>query len=1042
MKRAILRIPAVVWCVMTACILTAAPPVFGAQIDVLPGQSIQAAIDAAAVGDEVVVAAGLYVERISFKGKAITVRSADPADPQVVAGTIIEAAANGPTVSLTAGEGAGALLDGFTIRHQAGFREAGVSITGSPTISRCVITGNNGYWGGGVAVMFGGAPRIVGCTIQGNVSDLSGGGILVYRASATIDSCVITGNRAGASGGSDYGGGGVSISGSNTQRFAATITNSVISNNQGAWEGGGIHAFNHADLIVQGSSVTGNATQSLGGGIFVRVYSSVQVVDSTVSDNSAAFEGAGLFTDALCTIGLRNSTFSGNGTTNPNHYGGGGAYLSWAVVDIQGCTFRGNRSMYGGGVLTSSSDVAIADTLFEDNAATVAGGGLALNNHYFNGRGSSLARTTFRNNRARSGGGASLNGLLAPIEDCVFSGNAAEAGGGGLELFGASSPGTLRRCSITGNTAGTQGGGVTGGPLTIVDSDLSGNAALYFGGAVYGGNLDITNSTITKNLVTYTSPWQGLIYGGAGVYSRNGIVRIANCTLADNASNYNSGAFYGDGAALVLLNSVLWNPGAPAEIHLERAPSLSVTFSDIRGGYPGAGNIAADPLFVKPALGDYRLRDQSPCIDKGTNAGAPATDKNGAPRPQDGNDDGIAVCDQGAFEGGVYTNVAPVANAGEDQPLHAGDTASLNGTASFDPDENYQLTYQWTIVAKPAGSGAVLSFPASSQPEFIADLPGVYLVELVVTDSLGLRSLPDQVLVSTGNAPPVAAAGDDQPVVVRGTLVQLEGGRSYDPDGDEIGFQWSLVSVPEGSQAALSDPTAVRPTFAADVNGTFIAQLVVHDAWSTSDPDTVTVSFANLPPVADPGGNRSVLQGETVTLDGSRSSDPNRDPLGFRWSFVAVPAGSGAQLADTAAVQPSFVADLPGLYVVSLVVGDGLVESEARTVQVYAVSFRDALIDRLQGLIVTVNGIPDELLKNPNMKGAFTNKITEVIRMVEQGQYAQAAAKLENDVRAKTDGCAAAGEPDANDWIRDCGAQAQVYPQIDEILGLLAQLGG
>ncbi|HWR97770.1 MAG TPA: PKD domain-containing protein, partial [Candidatus Methanoperedens sp.] len=695
------------------------------------------------------------------------------------------------------------------------------------------------------------------------------------------------------------------------------------------------------------------------------------------------------------------------------------------------------------GVLASSSDVTIADTLFEGNAASVTGGGLYLSNHYFNGQGSSLARSTFRNNRSVTGGGATLNGLLrAPIEDCVFSGNATEASGGGLEVMGASSSATLRRCSITGNTAGTQGGGIAGGALTIVDSDLSGNAALYFGGAVFCGNLDITNSTITKNLVTFTSQWQGFIYGGAGIYSRNGAVRITNCTLADNTSNYNSGGFYGEGASLALVNSVLWNPGAPEEITIERAPSLSVTYSDVRGGYPGTGNINADPLFVRPALGDYRLRDQSPCIDKGTNNGAPATDKNGAVRPQDGNNDGIAVCDQGAFEGGVYTNVAPIANAGADQTLHAGETASLSGAASVDPDENYPLAYQWTLLAGPAGSGAALSDPTAPAAAFVADLPGDYVVELIVTDSLGLRSLPDQVLVSTSNTPPVADAGGDQPVIERGTLIRLAGDRSYDLDGDPISYEWSFLSVPEGSAAVLAGRTAVQPTFIADVNGTYVVQLKVSDAWSTSDPDTVTVSFTNLPPVADPGSNLSVLQGETVALDGSGSSDPNLDPLTFRWTFVTVPAGSEAQLSDSGAVQPSFTADLPGLYIVSLVVGDGLAESEARAVQVYAVSYRDALIDKLQGLIATVNGIPDDLFKNPNMKHALSNKLTEVIRMAERGQYAEAMSKLENDVRAKTDGCAAAGEPDANDWIRDCGAQAQVCPLIDEILGLLAQLAG
>lgn len=75
------------------------------------------------------------------------------------------------------------------------------------------------------------------------------------------------------------------------------------------------------------------------------------------------------------------------------------------------------------------------------------------------------------------------------------------------------------------------------------------------------------------------------------------------------------------------------------------------------------------------------------------------------------------------------------------------------------------------------------------------------------------------------------------------------------------------------------------------------------------------------------------------------------------------------------------------------------------------------------------------MIKNPKMKTSLTNKINAVINDIEQGLYQQALDKLQHDILPKTDGCAAGGVPDANDWITDCAAQAQVYPRTPPRLG-------
>jgi len=189
------------------------------------------------------------------------------------------------------------------------------------------------------------------------------------------------------------------------------------------------------------------------------------------------------------------------------------------------------------------------------------------------------------------------------------------------------------------------------------------------------------------------------------------------------------------------------------------------------------------------------------------------------------------------------------------------------------------------------------------------------------------------------NTSPVAHAGPDQTAGV-GQTVQLDGSGSSDADGDLLTYQWTLTAQPTGSSAVLLNPTTVQPNLTLDRPGTYTGQLIVHDGTVDSTPDTVVISTQNSAPIAHAGPDQSGVVGQTVPLDGSGSSDVDGDPLTYQWAFTAVPLGSLATFSDPTIVQPTFVVDRPGTYVVQLLVSDGTVNSPADTVTISTVNSR------------------------------------------------------------------------------------------------------
>jgi len=387
---------------------------------------------------------------------------------------------------------------------------------------------------------------------------------------------------------------------------------------------------------------------------------------------------------------------------------------------------------------------------------------------------------------------------------------------------------------------------------------------------------------------------------------------------------------------------------------------------------------------------------------------------------------------------GVTNCGVPLADAGADLLAHPDVTVTLDGSASSDPGGT-ELSYEWQLLSAPAVSTAYLDDPTAISPTFIPDALGEYRFALTVINSWGVRSVVDEVLVTAVNASPIADAGPDQEVILIGTTVHLDGAAS-DPDGDVLTLAWSFESFPQGSQAQLSNLGVTNPTFVADRNGSYELSLSVSDPWGGMATDTMTVIFINFVPVADAGPSQSVIEGDTVLLDGSASSDTNGDALAFSWQFSLVPEGSMAELIDADSVNPSFVADVPGEYSVSLVVSDGIVPSEPASITVTVISHEEALDNDLAELLEDIDTFPEEAFARANMRNALANKINATMNMAAEGNYTEALDKMRNDLLPKTDGCAIEGAPQPNDWITSCEEQTRVYHLILHTIRLLELL--
>lgn len=492
---------------------------------------------------------------------------------------------------------------------------------------------------------------IVDCTMVGNTSpvSLSGQALLshcdlsasesaaVYATeNSTIDTCYIHDGTSG----------GIQID------QQATVTGSTIRNNSGT----GVYATGSG--TITSCQIIGNGNNTIdGGGIRCELGSSVTITDTTVSFNTGRV--------------------------------GGGIAVFDGQVTISNCQLVDNFADRGGGVYMHSGGTISGTPVLRNTAILGAG---------FAGIGQ-IADCDFSNN---IGPGVDLEGGV--IQDCNVSGNSAQgAGAAGITAWGGA---TVLRCTITGNTSDEVGGVNLSDGAHMEDCTVTNNTSTFEVGGVWcgGDGTTIVNCEISNNQAQQAAG--GLKFQGGGMPTvsycrimnnqagnRSGGIsvqgaspRMYNCLVAGNSSNDSAAVEHGSdggisGALFVnctfadnhcpnnaaissdvykptLINCVLAND-ARTEVSFSSGGAPEITYSCVASGWPGRGNVQANPRFVNRASGDYRPSAGSMLIDAGDNNALPGTfttDLLGLNRhaedtgmPDTGTGD-TAIVDMGAYE--------------------------------------------------------------------------------------------------------------------------------------------------------------------------------------------------------------------------------------------------------------------------------------------------------------------------------------------------------------------------------------------------------
>lgn len=599
-----------------------------------PASNIQSVLNTALPGDELWVAGGTYHQTLQLVdgvalyggfGATETVRSQRDWHSHP---TILDADGLGGRV-VTVNDVEATTLDGFTLRggststHGAGIAYLSVS---SGILANCVITENTTTVYGGGLYNDSSTTTLLDCVFSNNTAK-RGGGIYCLKTPPSFQRCTIDNNR------SEDGGGLYCY-----DHSSPTMNLCVITDNTATLHGGGFYGSSSSPPMTN-CTIAGNNAGEAGG--FFCLSSSPKLVNCIVwNQGLEVLSGMAILVSNTCIQG--GYAGAGNIETDPLFLDlPGGDYR---LQDHSPCIDRGvpkglpfNGSAPDLGAFEtppsySQAPPRAAMAWHVDSQAAPGGDGKTWGSAFrevsipwwlmTSGDEVWVATGTYRETVVLQDavvdlfGGFSGNETMRNQRDWQAYPTCLDADGflrtvvTVVEIEGI----TIDGFTLTGGNTDQSGGGISFTSVvsaTLSHCVISGNSAASGGGIhCLSSSPAITRCTITRN--------QAENGGGISLFKSTSTLR--HCTICDNSAQSGSAA-YSDYSSPVLVNSIFWNPGGEIVYVQSRAPK--VTFSCIQGGYSGAGNIDTDPGFENLLQGDFRLADQSACIDAGTGLGLP-----------------------------------------------------------------------------------------------------------------------------------------------------------------------------------------------------------------------------------------------------------------------------------------------------------------------------------------------------------------------------------------------------------------------------------
>ncbi|MEC7276660.1 MAG: RHS repeat-associated core domain-containing protein [Bdellovibrionota bacterium] len=263
-------------------------------------------------------------------------------------------------------------------------------------------------------------------------------------------------------------------------------------------------------------------------------------------------------------------------------------------------------------------------------------------------------------------------------------------------------------------------------------------------------------------------------------------------------------------------------------------------------------------------------------------------------------------------------NTRPTLPTFENELVALNETKFLDARSTFDLESD-DLTYEWTLVEKPANSNTSIVDATQELSQLFIDVPGNYTISVRAFDG-SLFSKTATFSFNTDAIDPIAKI-NGLPIFAKNVPGSIDGINSI---GSNLTYNWSLLYQAPAANITSTGLDTDTVTFSSDSSGEFVFQLIVLDGQKSSRPKTFTVEVKNkLPEIVFADISNIVQTGSQITLDASASFDPDNDPLSYSWEIISKPQNSTLELISNTLSAIPLTPDVSGEYLVELTLSDG-----------------------------------------------------------------------------------------------------------------------